>query len=152
MNGEKSSPTEGSQVALCGAPHKAKDGLFVGSVFNGVAQKSELLNAANVHAVVGVPVPVFGTTFRAAYARADGQGNLEAADAEQHSLGFIYDLSKRTALYATASLINNKGTANFTVGDITVASPNNTATPLAPLALLEGAMFRGLETGIRHIF
>ena len=152
MNGEKSSPSKGSQVALCGAPHKAKDGLFVGSVYgvNG-AQKSELLNAANVHAVVGVgvPVPVFGTTFRAAYARADGQGDLETADAEQYSLGFIYDLSKRTALYATASLINNKGTANFTVGDIMVASPNNTA---APLALPEGAMFRGLETGIRHIF
>lgn len=40
-------------------------------------------------------------------------------------------------------MIENKGSANFTVGDITAATP---------MALPAGAKSRGAEAGIRHIF
>ena len=116
-----------------------------------IAQQSEVATQRNVHAVLGatVPVPGIGGTFKVSYARVDGQLDLATADAEQLAVGYVYDLSKRTALYTTASMINNKGTANFTVGDITVASPNNTAVPLAQPA---GAKSQGVEAGVRHIF
>jgi predicted porin len=116
-----------------------------------VAQKTELLKEANVHVDLGlaVPVPVIGGTVKVSYARVDGQGALETADAEQYALGYVYDLSKRTALYTTVSVINNKGTANFTVGDITVASPTNTAVALP---LPAGTKSQGAEAGVRHTF
>lgn len=118
--------------------------------FYGVAQKTELLQDANVHVDVGVAVPLApGFTVRASYARVDGQGGLDAADADQYALGLVYDLSKRTILYTTVSTINNKGTANYTVGDIFVASPTNTAVPLP---LPPGTRSQGAEAGIRHIF
>lgn len=108
----------------------------------GVAQKTELLAASNVHVTLGVsvPVPGIGGTLRASYTKADGQGSLEANDAEQYVVGYIYDLSKRTALYTTASVIENKGTANFQVGAVTgFTQPAGTKS-------------QGVETGVRHSF
>jgi predicted porin len=110
--------------------------------FYGVAQKTELLQASNVHVTLGVsvPVPGIGGTLKASYTKADGQGALETTDAEQYVLGYIYDLSKRTAVYTTVSVIDNKGTAKFSVGGITgFAQPAGTKS-------------QGVETGIRHSF
>ena len=116
--------------------------------FYGLVQKTELLEQVNLHGDLGVAVPVFGGTFRASYVRVDGQGALEAADAEQYALGFVYDLSKRTALYTTVAMLDNKGTADYAVGNITVAAPANAAValPLPP-----GTKSQGAEAGIRHI-
>ncbi len=124
---------------------------FTWAKIYGVAQKTELLEEANVHMNVGVavPMPMIGGTFKASYVRVDGQGALATADAEHYALGYVYDLSKRTALYTTVAMINNKGTANFTVGDITVASPTNTAIALP---LPAGTKSQGAEVGIRHVF
>jgi len=108
----------------------------------GVAQKTELLAASNVHVTLGVsvPVPGIGGTLKASYTKADGQGTLEVNDAEQYVLGYIYDLSKRTAIYTTVSVIDNKGTANFSVGGVTgFTQPAGTKS-------------QGVETGIRHSF
>lgn len=108
----------------------------------GVAQKTELLEAANVHVTLGVsvPVPGIGGTVKASYTRADGQGTLELNDADHYVLGYIYDLSKRTAVYTTVSVIDNKGGANFSVGGI------------AGFTQPEGTKSQGVETGIRHSF
>ena len=108
----------------------------------GVAQKTELLAASNVHVTLGVsvPVPGIGGTLKASYTKADGQGTLEVNDAEQYVLGYIYDLSKRTAVYTTVSVIDNKGAANFTVAGI------------AGFTQPGGAKSQGVETGIRHSF
>ncbi|HET7866223.1 MAG TPA: porin [Burkholderiaceae bacterium] len=110
--------------------------------FYGVAQKTELLAASNVHVTLGVsvPVPGIGGTLKASYTRADGQGSLDANDAEQYVVGYIYDLSKRTAVYTTVSVIDNKGTANFSVGGI------------AGFTQPAGTKSQGVETGIRHSF
>jgi predicted porin len=107
-----------------------------------VAQKTELLEAANVHVTLGasVPVPGIGGTVRASYTKADGQGTLELNDADHYVLGYIYDLSKRTAVYTTVSVIDNKGGANFSVGGI------------AGFTQPAGTKSQGVESGIRHSF
>ena len=98
---------------------------------------------------VGASVPVGASTFRANYVRVDAKGvalnannvttrNIDADDANQFSIGYQYDLSKRTALYTTYAQIKNKGAANFTV-----------ATP--PVAVA-GQKSQGFEAGIRHSF
>lgn len=113
-----------------------------------LAQKSQLLDLANVHASIGlaVPVPYIGGTLRASYTHADGQGfdaagvSNEANDADQYVLGYIFDFSKRTALYSTVSVIENKGAANNIVQKIpTFDQP-------------AGQRSQGVEAGIRHSF
>jgi predicted porin len=78
-------------------------------------------------------------TIRVGYIDANASGgSTDANDAQQFALGYVYDLSKQTALYATAAKVNNKGTAAFVV-----------STPPAAVA---GRDSTGYEMGIRHSF
>ena len=109
----------------------------------GFISEAKFLNAKQDVVQVGVSVPVGAATLRANYVRVDAKGTIGAAsidanDANQFSLGAIYDLSKRTALYTTYAQIKNKGTANFAV-----------ATPPTAVA---GQKSQGFEAGIRHSF
>jgi len=63
-----------------------------------------------------------------------------ANDATQWAVGYVHDLSKRTALYANYSQVSNDGTGTkFSVG-----SGNSTTTP--------GGGSTGYEFGVRHSF
>ena len=63
-----------------------------------------------------------------------------ANDATQWAVGYVHDLSKRTALYANYSQLSNDGVGTkFTVG-----SGNSTTTP--------GGGSTGYEVGVRHSF
>jgi predicted porin len=63
-----------------------------------------------------------------------------ANDATQWAVGYVHDLSKRTALYANYSQLSNDGVGTrFTVG-----GGNNTTTP--------GGGSTGYEFGARHSF
>jgi predicted porin len=88
---------------------------------------------------IGTQVPVGVGTIRASYvnARAEG-GTIDANDASQLALGYVHNLSKRTALYTTVARVNNKGAATFAVA----SSP----------ALVAGKDSTGYEFGIRHAF
>jgi len=55
------------------------------------------------------------------------------------ALGYIYNLSKRTALYTTYSELKNDGTTRFAVGG-------------APAATANGLKSTGFDVGIRHSF
>ena len=59
---------------------------------------------------------------------------------DQIKVGYVYNLSKRTAVYTTVSRLNNKGDTNLTLpgasGQITAASGKST----------------GAEFGVRHFF
>ncbi|MDQ6680340.1 MAG: porin [Pseudomonadota bacterium] len=67
-------------------------------------------------------------------------------DASLYSIGYVYNLSKRTALYGTGSLIKNAG-GSAVGGNFSVApSPFQTAPPT------RGGASRGLEFGLRHFF
>ena len=65
-----------------------------------------------------------------------------SADANQIALGYVYNLSKRTALYATGSRIDNKGGQAF-------STATGSSSPGGPTA---GGKSTGLEGGIRHLF
>lgn len=60
-------------------------------------------------------------------------------DAKLFAIGYIYSLSKRTALYTTFSQIDNKGGAKYTVAG-------------APAATAGGQKSSGFDVGIRHSF
>jgi predicted porin len=59
-------------------------------------------------------------------------------DANQWGVGYVHDLSKRTALYGTYARISNDGQAAYTVSGGTAPLP--------------GRSVSGVEVGLRHIF
>ncbi len=93
----------------------------------------------------GANVPIGAGTLKASYIKASGTGT--SFDATLIAVGYVYDLSKRTALYGTMSRINNGGTAaagaRFTAGG---AGPALTGVNQG------GLTSAGLEFGIRHSF
>lgn len=95
--------------------------------------------------LLGATAPVGPGMIRLSFGRADLSGGTTAtrtADADDASLiavGYVHNLSKRTALYGTYSRIANKGAQNFAVGSTTPALPN-------------GQKSQGIEAGLRHSF
>lgn len=81
---------------------------------------------------------------KASWLRADlsgrvGQTVIDRNDARQLGLGYLSNLSKRTAVYATAAQVKNEGAARYVISD-----------GLAGMAA--GGTSRGYEAGIRHRF
>jgi predicted porin len=73
------------------------------------------------------------------------QGKLDTAanpKAQQVAVGYVYNLSKRTAVYSTYSQISNKGGAAASV-------TGGTAQTAAPIA---NGKSKGVEVGVRHFF
>lgn len=93
---------------------------------------------------LGVSAPIGLGIVKASYTRANASGtnavgtNLDANDADQFAVGYVYNLSKRTAVYGTAAYVKNKGAAAFNVN--------------SALALAGGQKSTGAEVGIRHAF
>ncbi|WP_457443045.1 porin [Roseateles sp. P5_E4] len=83
----------------------------------------------------------------AGYTNAEANGAAETAaagytaigDAKLFAAGYIYNLSKRTALYTTFSQLKNSGAARFAVGG-------------APAATSNGLKSTGYDVGVRHSF
>ena len=67
---------------------------------------------------------------------------VDGNDAKMFGLGYVYNLSKRTSLYANYANINN--------GDRTKAFI--VSTPPATTAMANGEKSTGYELGIRHDF
>jgi predicted porin len=94
---------------------------------------------------VSVGVPLGAGEFRAAYASADRKGNvprgasIENDDATMWSVEYVYNLSKRTALYTTYGQIDNEGAADFKV----LGGTNGAST---------GGSSKGFNFGMRHSF
>lgn len=87
---------------------------------------------------IGAAAPLGQWNFKASYAQVKRGGSLSDQKAHQIAVGADYSLSKRTALYATYSVIDNADT-NFTV--LATAS-----------ALSRGVDSSGAQLGIRHSF
>ena len=68
--------------------------------------------------------------------------NESAADANMFAIGYVYNLSPRTALYAQYSKISNEGVANFSVA----GGSSQNGLPTA------GGSSTGMEFGLRHSF
>lgn len=87
--------------------------------------------------LLGANVPVGVGEIRAAYStyKVSIGGNTPRSD--KLALGYVYNLSKRTALYATVAHVNNRnGAANALNGAVTAANANSS----------------GYDVGIRHTF
>jgi len=97
---------------------------------------------------LGALIPVGLGQIRASYMSANASGKTVAGtvvdpdDATQLALGYLYNLSKRTAVYATAARIDNKGRAAFALQ----------STPALPSPNTQGKDSRGFEVGMRHAF
>ena len=63
--------------------------------------------------------------------------------ANKVSLGYVHNLSKRTALYADVARLNNKGASTYQVGGVNGLSNNG------PVA---GGNSTGLAVGMKHTF
>lgn len=65
--------------------------------------------------------------------------SIDRNDADLMAIGYVHNLSKRTALYGTLAFIRNRGQASFSItGESMGARPGGNA--------------RGLELGLRHMF
>ena len=108
--------------------------------------ESKFLSSKQLNYIVGLNVPIGVHLIRASFNRADQKGtdaagtSIDANDANMYALGYQYSFSKRTALYAQAARITNKGIARF-------------AVPGGPSGLIAaGSGSTGYEAGIRHSF
>ncbi|MBT9500460.1 MAG: porin [Burkholderiaceae bacterium] len=108
----------------------------------GVYTQSKWQARKNTVMQIGALVPVGSSgTFKASYTSSNVNSAAEAStfgDAKQLAVGYIHDLSKRSALYGTFSRVSNSGKANIGVS----GSP----------AVKAGQASSGFEVGVKHTF
>lgn len=116
----------------------------VGPVRLTLAQRRyQQAQAKQTNLMLGVMSSFGVVDVKASYLKANMKGRvgttvIDANDAQQFGLGVVYNLSKRTGLYAQAAQIRNDGRATFVI-------PGGTALPA-------GGKSRGWEAGLRHNF
>ncbi|MBI5716315.1 MAG: porin [Burkholderiales bacterium] len=97
-------------------------------------------------ASIGMSVVMGVGELRLGYTRADrsggaaGSGFADADDSTRLGVGYVYNLSRRTALYTTYGQVTNKAAARSSV----------LYTP--PAGMLGGQKSSGFEGGVRHVF
>ncbi len=94
--------------------------------------------------LLGAVIPAGSGNVRVSYGHVDLSGqvggvSIDANGANQIGLGYVHDLSKRTALYGTVARIDNKGAATFAVSG---GAPG----------MAGGSHSTGYEVGLRHAF
>jgi predicted porin len=85
--------------------------------------------------IYGVTAPVGALTLKASYVARKAEGTKLG---NQFAMGAVYDLSKRTSVYTTYSVLKNEAGMGNTVGS-TVASA-------------DGVKSKGFEMGVKHNF
>ncbi len=103
-----------------------------------------LLDAKQTNMLVGAVLPLGQHQVRLSWTQVEREGKVGATaiannSATQLGLGYVYNLSKRTALYATFAQINNDGAATYVV-------------PGGAAGLANGGSSTGYEAGLRHNF
>jgi predicted porin len=92
---------------------------------------------------VGTVIALGQGEIHAAYSDSDMSGGAagttwtDGSDSQLLAIGYVYNVSKRTALYGTAARINNDGSAAIVLG-----SPGSA----------QGGKSTGVEAGVRHSF
>jgi len=102
--------------------------------------------------LVGLSAPFGASTFKASFNKASGKINTQTGavalvqdvSATEFAFGYQYDLSKRTALYATVAKIDNDG--NATTGARFFVQPLN------GIAMTPGGNSTGYNFDVRHSF
>ena len=117
---------------------------FGGVKVSAALRRLEYIHSQQTNLLAAAVVPLGAGQIKVSYQKADLQGRVGASDisgndADQLGLGYVHNLSKRTALYATYSRIDNSGRATFVV-------------PGGAAGLAVGATSSGAEAGLRHTF
>lgn len=94
--------------------------------------------------LIGATVPLGSGELRAAYSQTSTK-NVNDADTQRFSLGYGYNLSKRTQLYAAIAHIKNDKNAKRGFGGVSSSS-------LTSPTIAGGDSATGYEFGIRHSF
>lgn len=107
------------------------------------SNKVDNFEAKTDSVILSGTAPIGPGLLRAAYVVADQKGfagNASGNDGNQFSVGYIYNLSKRTSLYGTYAVADNKGisTRRTVGGGLGVTRPGGKST--------------GLDLGITHTF
>jgi predicted porin len=121
-----------------------------GSYDFGVAKLIGLYNTDEVKAatrtqkgtgyLLGVSAPMGAGELRASYSSYKRKEGLATGDkqANKLALGYVHNLSKRTALYTTAAFVRNKNGSGIALNSATLTSANDNSS--------------GLDIGLRHSF
>jgi predicted porin len=116
-----------------------------------VAQRRWVFGAdRTVNTQVGAVIPAGPGNIKLTWLRADQTGataTQSANDATLWGAGYVYVLSKRTAVYGHAARIDNKGAAAFAIPGGPAVSGTSTA-----VNFFGGQRSTGYEVGIRHDF
>jgi predicted porin len=116
-----------------------------------VAQRRWVLaddRTVNTH--LGALIPIGQGELKLSIVHADQTGATEAQSANDATLigaGYVYNLSKRTALYTHMAQVSNKSAATFAIP----GGPAVSANPNAP-NFFGGQKSSGFEAGLRHHF
>lgn len=107
-------------------------------------RKFEYSSAEQTNLLLGVTAAVGSGEIRASWQKAEYDGTVGATDlsangATQIGLGYVHNLSKRSALYTTVSRISNDGA-------LTLAVPGGVA------GMPAGGASKAFELGVRHNF
>ena len=87
-------------------------------------------------------VPIGAGEIHAGWTEGKLSGLPKESKATQFAIGYVYNLSKRTALYTTGSWLDNKGVSQNSVA----GGSSITAAPT------QGGKSQGVEFGVRHFF
>jgi predicted porin len=92
---------------------------------------------------LSVVAPIGQSEIHAGYEASKRDNAGLSTKVDQFAVGYVYNLSKRTAVYGTASRLNNKNNTRLTVdGGAAPASPVSQVNPKST----------GIEFGLRHFF
>ena len=98
-----------------------------------------------VNSLLGAVLPAGPGTVKLSHVRVRQNGI--GSDANLIGAGYVYALSRRTALYVHAARLSNKGSGTFAIPGGPPVSANQTASNY-----FGGGSARGYELGIRHDF
>lgn len=101
-------------------------------------------SAKQANLLIGLSAEFGVHEIRASWNRVDLSGSvgttaIDNVDANQYGIGYVYNFSKRTMVYATFAQISNDSGARFTI-------------PGGPSGIAAGGSSRGFETGLWHRF
>ncbi len=114
-------------------------------------------------ALMGAIIPIAGAHWVAlSYDVAKGSGYFSTLKARQLSIGYVHNLSKRTALYAYGAELSNEGGAGYITGPLPAVAAaavsaagvvrTSSMAPKDAAGNFIGKKSTGFEFGIRHRF
>ena len=105
--------------------------------------------------LIGATVPVGAGLIRVAYSQVrynEGTAGITGEDplARKFAVGYVHNLSKRTALYATVARVNNRNDVNYTGSLVSASTTGYGSAGVSYTGLPRSST--GYDFGIRHAF